>query len=117
DVSVVAVGSKAFNIYYVLDGLRERGWHLNGLQNPAGLHIALTQLHTLPGVIEKLIEETRECVAEVMKRDNTNDTPTAVIYGTNQKVPDKSIVCDMAKLYIGACYNTTIPSSSAKNAH
>ncbi|CAF4876505.1 unnamed protein product, partial [Rotaria magnacalcarata] len=59
----------------------------------------------------------RECVAEVMKRDNTNDTPTAVIYGTNQKVPDKSIVCDMAKLYIGACYNTTIPSSSAKNAH
>lgn len=36
DVSVVAVGSKQFNIYYVLDGLRERGWHLNGLQNPAG---------------------------------------------------------------------------------
>lgn len=36
DVSIVAIGSKEFNIYYLLDGLHARGWHLNGLQNPPG---------------------------------------------------------------------------------
>lgn len=111
DVSVVSVGSKDFNIYYLLDGLHARGWHLNGLQTPAGLHIAVTQLHTQAGVVERLLQDTRECVDEIMKSDNKNDTPTAVIYGTNQKVPDKSLVCDMAKLYIGACYDTKIPST------
>ena len=36
DVSIVAIGSKTFNIYYLLDGLRAQGWHLTGLQNPPG---------------------------------------------------------------------------------
>ena len=35
-----------------------------------------------------------------------------MIYGTNQKVLDKSLVCDMAKLYVGACYDTRIPSAA-----
>ncbi len=36
DVSVVAIGSKQFNIYYLMDGLHAKGWHMNGLQNPPG---------------------------------------------------------------------------------
>jgi hypothetical protein len=32
----VAIGSKQFNIYYLIDGLTAKGWHLNGLQNPPG---------------------------------------------------------------------------------
>jgi hypothetical protein len=32
----VAIGSKEFNIYYLLDGLHGKGWHLSGLQNPPG---------------------------------------------------------------------------------
>jgi len=115
DVSVVAIGSDQFNIYYLLDGLHAKGWHLNGLQTPAGLHIAVTQLHTQPGVVEKLLEDTQQCVSEILKSDNKNDTPTAVIYGTNQKVPDKSLVCDMAKLFVGACYDTRIPSTTTIN--
>jgi len=30
----------------------------------------------------------------------------AVIYGTNQKIPDKSLICDMTKLYISSWYET-----------
>lgn len=111
DVSVVAIGSDVFNIYYLLDGLHDRGWHLTGLQNPPGIHIAVTQLHTQEGVVERLLDDTRQCVADILASGDKNDTPTAVIYGTNQKVPDKSLVCDMAKLYIGACYDTRIPST------
>jgi len=35
EVSVVAVGSKQFNIYRLSDALSAKGWHLNALQNPA----------------------------------------------------------------------------------
>jgi hypothetical protein len=41
DVSVVAIGSDQFNIYYLLDGLHAKGWHLNGLQDPPGYIVDL----------------------------------------------------------------------------
>lgn len=79
-------------------------------------------------MIDKLVQDTRHCVEEIIRSGSKNDTPTvslfayghfllfdifqAVIYGTNQKVPDKSLVCDMAKLFIGACYDTQIPSTT-----
>ncbi|CAF0812803.1 unnamed protein product [Didymodactylos carnosus] len=77
-VSVVAVGSKRFNIYYLLDALQNLGWHLNGCQNPAAIHIAVTQLHTLPNVIEKLISDTKESVNKILSENMKNDTPTIV---------------------------------------
>ena len=40
------------------------------------IQIALTQLHTQPGVIERLVNETRECVAEIRQSNSKNDTPT-----------------------------------------
>jgi sphinganine-1-phosphate aldolase len=36
DVSVVAISSDRFNIYYLFDALHAKGWHLIGLQNPTG---------------------------------------------------------------------------------
>ncbi len=40
------------------------------------LHIAVTQLHTQPGVVDRLLEDTRECVAKILESDDKNDTPT-----------------------------------------
>ena len=34
-VSVVAVKSDHFNIYLLSDGMTNKGWNLNALQNPA----------------------------------------------------------------------------------
>ncbi|KAH9985342.1 PLP-dependent transferase [Russula vinacea] len=44
--SVVAFGSRApsLNILEVGDIMSKKGWHLNALQNPPGLHIACTRL-------------------------------------------------------------------------
>ncbi|CAF2625081.1 unnamed protein product [Rotaria sp. Silwood2] len=79
DVSVVAISSNKFNIYYLFDGLHEKGWHLIGLQNPPGIHIAVTQVHTQPGIVEKLLEDTQQCVDEILKSDNKTDTVTVSI--------------------------------------
>ncbi len=43
------------------------------------IHVAVTQLHTQPGVVEKLLEDTRQCVSEILKSNNKNDTPTVRI--------------------------------------
>ena len=42
----------------------------------SSLHIAVTQLHTQPGVVETLLRDTEECVAEILKSGDKNDTPT-----------------------------------------
>lgn len=101
------------------------------------LHIAVTQVHTQPGVVDRLLKDTRECVEEILRSDNRTDTATvstrpsaanryvsneiilfsfqAVIYGTNQKIPDKSLVCDMTKLYIRSWYDTNLDTSNVDN--
>lgn len=35
DVSVIALGSKKFNIYILSDRMTKRGWNLNALQFPS----------------------------------------------------------------------------------
>ena len=48
--SVVAFASKhpRVSVHAVGDKMSERGWHLNGLSNPAAVHIACTVSHPLP---------------------------------------------------------------------
>lgn len=50
--SVVAFGSRtpSLNILQVGDNMSKKGWHLNALQNPPGLHIACTVCTCYQGV-------------------------------------------------------------------
>jgi sphinganine-1-phosphate aldolase len=41
-LSVVAFGSHTLNIYGVGDRMSKKGWHLNALSDPNGLHMAFT---------------------------------------------------------------------------
>ena len=47
-----AFTSDEFDIYHVNDALRARGWRMNGLQYPNGIHMAVTRPQTQPGVVE-----------------------------------------------------------------
>lgn len=40
------------------------------------IHIALTQIHAQPGVIDKLLEDTRQCVKEILSSSDKKDTIT-----------------------------------------
>ena len=68
DVSVIAFDSPDFNILHVLDEMSARGWLLNGLQNPIGMHIAVTKMHTLPNVAEKFVNDLKASVKDIMAR-------------------------------------------------
>jgi sphinganine-1-phosphate aldolase len=52
-VSVVAFTSKTINAYDLADAMTAKGWHLNSLQNPPAIHIAVTL--PVAKVWEKLI--------------------------------------------------------------
>lgn len=48
-VSVVALTSKAFDVYRLQDGLKNRGWSMNNLQFPSRLDSRLLKRHTKVG--------------------------------------------------------------------
>lgn len=106
EVSVVAFESSEFNIFRLLDEMAVKGWHLNALQNPAGIHIAVTKLHTLPGVAGKFVNDLKQAVKDIMSKDDRQLGKVAAIYCSTQGIPDKSLIADVAFLFLDACYNT-----------
>jgi sphinganine-1-phosphate aldolase len=54
---------EGLDIFHVNDFLASRGWRLNGLQRPPGVHICVTLPQTLPGVAESFVTDLREGVA------------------------------------------------------
>lgn len=42
----------------------------------SSIHIAVTQVHSQPGVVDKLLQDTRECVEEILKSDQKQETIT-----------------------------------------
>lgn len=73
--SVIAIGSEQFHIYRLSDGLSAKGWNLNPLQFPSGIHICVTHLHTEPGVADEFLNDVRAELKEIMK------TPQAPVEG------------------------------------
>ena len=67
-------GSENFNIYGLGDLMKERGWNLNILQEPASVHMCCTMLHAQPGVADRFIDDVKISVKKVrrillLKRD------------------------------------------------
>lgn len=115
DVSVLAFTSSHFNILHLLDDMVARGWHLNALQNPSGIHIAVTKMHTAPGVAQRLVKDIKECVSGIMKRDDRKLGKVAAIYCSTQSIPDKSLITDVAFMFLDACYNTIDDKKTTAN--
>jgi glutamate/tyrosine decarboxylase-like PLP-dependent enzyme len=49
--------------FHVNDLLISRGWRLNGVQSPPGMHFCVTRPNTEPGVIEQFLADLAEAVA------------------------------------------------------
>ena len=88
DICIVAIASKLFDIYLLSDRLKQKGWNLNVLQQPACFHICFTNCHTSESV-EEFISVCRKQTAllrqEVLQNPNTPPQSSS-IYGTTQKI-------------------------------
>merc|ERR1712000_506728 len=82
------------DIYDVADGMSARGWHLNALQDPAAIHVAVTI--PIVAVIDDLIKDLEEVVLSCQGKAVEKKGDTAALYGVAGALPDKSVVRELA---------------------
>ncbi|KAF2636476.1 PLP-dependent transferase [Massarina eburnea CBS 473.64] len=112
-VSVVAFLSNTVDIYDIADGMSDKGWHLNALQSPPAIHIAVTL--PIVAVVDKLIGDLVDVTEEVKERERRSVAEgkgakgaakgdTAALYGVAGSLPNKSVVVDLAKGFLDTLY-------------
>lgn len=114
-VSVVAFKSKTINIYDIADAMSAKGWHLNALQNPPALHVAVTLpiskvweklVADLETVIEGEKEKERVRIVEGKGARSKVQGTSAALYGVAGSLPNKSVVVDLASGFLDTLYKT-----------
>ena len=112
-VSVVAFSSKTLNTYDIADGMSAKGWHLNALQNPPAIHVAITLpvakvweklITDLETVIEGEKEKERVRVVEGKGAKGKAVGDSAALYGVAGSLPNKSVVVDLAAGFLDTLY-------------
>ncbi|KAI5646487.1 hypothetical protein NE865_01420 [Phthorimaea operculella] len=102
--TVIAWGSNEFDIFKMADLLHKKGWALNALQFPSGIHICVTHAHRQPGVAERFVSDVKETAAACLKDGDKPVVGKMAIYGVAQSIPDRSLVSDITKQFIDSMY-------------
>ena len=112
-VSVVAFTSKTLNIYDISDGMSTKGWHLNALQNPPAVHVAVTMpivkaadrlIGDLVAVVEDEKEKERVRMVEGKGAKGGAKGDAAALYGVAGSLPNKSVVEQLASGFLDILY-------------
>ncbi|KAL8726176.1 MAG: hypothetical protein Q9181_006155 [Wetmoreana brouardii] len=112
-VSVVAFNSPTLNIYDIADSMSAKGWHLNALQNPPGMHVAVTMpivkvvdqlIADLVAVVEDEKEKERVRIVEGKGKKGQARGDSAALYGVAGSLPDKSVVVQLANGFLDTLY-------------
>ena len=97
------------DIYGVLDQMSHHGWSLNGLQQPASIHLCTTLRHTKPGVAERFVEDLQASV------DTARGNPAAAgqmapVYGMASSVDGRGTVEDILRTYVDVLFRVSTRS-------
>jgi sphinganine-1-phosphate aldolase len=92
------------DIYSVADGMSAKGWHLNALQDPPAIHVAVTL--PIVAAVDDLIGDLEEVVESVKGQASDNKGDAAALYGVAGALPDKSIVGSLAEGFLDCLYRT-----------
>ncbi len=66
-MSLLAFCCKRTNIYKLADQLNDRGWYLGRLQNPAAIHLVVSQIHA-DGACDEFINDVSEIITQLKKK-------------------------------------------------
>lgn len=97
---VVAWQSSSVDILKVGDAMSSKGWSLNMLQYPPGLHICCTSKHV--DLEETFLDDLRDCVAIVKNNPNAFPDGMAPMYGMAASFPDRSVIADVGLTFVEA---------------
>ncbi|KAK5704884.1 Dihydrosphingosine phosphate lyase [Elasticomyces elasticus] len=93
------------DIYDVADAMSQRGWHLNALQDPPAMHVAVTL--PIVAAVDDMIRDLEAVVEQC--RGNASETKgdAAALYGVAGALPDKRIVRELAGGFLDTLYKTS----------
>lgn len=74
------------------------------------IHLCVTYLHTVEGVAKRFVDDVREIVAEIRQNPQAITAGSAAIYGMSQSIPDRSMVGEIAAMFLETIY--TLKSKS-----
>lgn len=107
----IECGGGELMVYELNDSMSLCGWHLNCLQNPAAVHLAITSLTNSQQFINDLRSSLRTIIDSPSFSSQYNTTTikttgssSARIYGTMQKLPDHSLISEITKEYLDLVY-------------
>lgn len=112
-VSVVAFTSTTLNIYEIADAMSAKGWHLNSLQDPPAIHVAVTLpitsvwsrlINDLEAVVEDEREKERVRMVEGKGAKGKAMGDSAALYGVAGSLPNKSVVVGLATGFLDILY-------------
>lgn len=112
-VSVVAFNSKTLDIYDIADAMSAKGWHLNSLQSPPAIHVAVTLpivkvweklVGDLEAVVEGEKEKERVRIVEGKGAKGKSVGDSAALYGVAGSLPNKSVVVELASGFLDTLY-------------
>jgi sphinganine-1-phosphate aldolase len=95
----VAFTADDVDVYRVLDVLGHHGWSLNGLQDPASIHLCVTLRHTQPGVVERFLADLAAAVEEVGANPQAGGS-MAPIYGMATMTETQGAVEELLEAYV-----------------
>lgn len=113
-VSVIAFQSQTLYTYDIADAMSARGWHLNALQNPPAIHVAVTL--PIVAAVDTLIRDLIEVVTEERekeikraaqgkaKKGSAKKGDAAALYGVAGSLPHKGVVVELAKGFLDTLY-------------
>ena len=111
-VFAYTAADKNINIFAVADLMEEKGWHIDRLQKPRGLHAMVTPAHEQ--VAGQYLEDLNESVAAARANPDLAAKGNAAMYGMMATVPfrgmiRKEVMKMMENMYGPAC---TMPLDS-----
>ncbi|XP_078053141.1 sphingosine-1-phosphate lyase [Augochlora pura] len=113
--SVIALGSNDFDIYKLSEALNAKGWNLNTLQFPSGIHICITYVHTESGVAEQFLNDVKVELGVILQNPDVPVKGKLAMYGMTQTIPDRSIISDFTKCYLDSMYYTPTNKTEISN--
>jgi len=101
---VIAFSAEKFNIFAVSDAMARKGWSLNALHRPNGVHLCVTRKTV--GNEDKFIKDLRSCIEEVKDNKSLEKEGNAPLYGLASTFPDRSAVKDLVTNYLDILLET-----------
>jgi glutamate/tyrosine decarboxylase-like PLP-dependent enzyme len=99
----IAITSDAVDIFHVNDALAARGWRLNGLQRPPGVHMCVTLPQTRPGVAERFVADLEAAVAYA--KSPPGPVPrSGAVYGGGGAALDRGMVNELMLAFLDETY-------------